>query len=442
MDTPIYDFLKGYVGAGYVRAHMPGHKGKREPLGGGDVFSDAYSYDITEISGADSLFEADGIILKSEENAARLFGSARTLYSTSGSTLCIQAMLALVCGRGEVVAAARNCHSAFVNVCVLLGLRIKWIYPNAAGVISAKAVEEALESEEGDKPSCVYVTSPDYLGRLCDVSYISEICKKHGVKLAVDNAHGAYLSFIEPSEHPICLGADICCDSAHKTLPVLTGGAYLHIGDMRLAGRAKEYMRLFASTSPSYIILQSLDLCNSYLDGGFRSALKESIKRVSELRISIRLKFKVEDGERLKIAVYAPSGGYTGYELSAFLRNARIEPEYADLTHVVLMFSACSTQDDFERVRKAFEAVPESEPFPPLVSSLSVPRLESVMTVRDAFFSDSEEISVDKSVGRICSKAISVCPPGVVFAAPGEVFSDEAVLFLKSYSIFRVNVVK
>ena len=201
MKTPIYDFVRQYADSAAIRMHMPGHKGRGENS----------PYDITEIPGADSLYLADGIILESEKNAGRLFG-ADTFYSTEGSSLSIRAAMLLVCelaikkGAAPKVLAARNVHKSFITAAALLDFEIEWIESSSNSYLSsgvtAAAVEEAL-SEAMHKPTAVYITSPDYLGFAVDVRGIAAVCKKHGVLLVVDNAHSAYLKFLERSQHPI-----------------------------------------------------------------------------------------------------------------------------------------------------------------------------------------------------------------------------------------------
>ena len=283
MNTPVVDFVRRYAQQHTTRMHMPGHKG-RGPLGCEEL-------DITEIAGADELYEAEGIIAQSEANATQLFGTARTYYSTEGSSQCIRAMLHLAlqmrpakAGR-PVLLAARNAHKALLYASALLDFDIQWLWPapDAAGALCTCPVEpEALASAldelsaEGRTPFGVYLTSPDYLGFVQDVAGLSAVCHAHGLPLLVDNAHGAYLHFLkEGSRHPIQLGADLCCDSAHKTLPVLTGGAYLHLGSSVQADEAAvcNALALFGSTSPSYLILQSLDAANAVLADSFREKL-------------------------------------------------------------------------------------------------------------------------------------------------------------------------
>ena len=239
MNTPISDFVRSYAASKALRLHMPGHKGKG-PLG-------VEERDITEIGGADVLYQSEGIIRQSEDNAARLFGAGRTLYSTEGSSLCIRAMIYLAmlharaAGRTPKVAAGRNAHKTFLTACALLDAEVEWLYPETAALLSCpvtpEQVEAAVKGPQG--ATAVFVTSPDYLGHQTDIAALAAVCRRYGALLLVDNAHGAYLRFLAPSRHPMDLGADLCCDSAHKTLPVLTGGAYLHIsGGVPKIGRA------------------------------------------------------------------------------------------------------------------------------------------------------------------------------------------------------------
>ena len=169
MNTPVYDFLIQYAERDPVRLHMPGHKGRF----GAPALQRATALDLTEITGADSLFEAEGILAESERNAASLYGTAYTFYSCGGSTLCIQTMLLLMKQQGRAVLAARNVHRAFLNTCVLLDLPVQWIYPRESdGILSGTYdladFEAALQQQT--RPACVYVTSPDYLGRMADIA--------------------------------------------------------------------------------------------------------------------------------------------------------------------------------------------------------------------------------------------------------------------------------
>ncbi len=443
MKTPIFDFVKEYNASGGVRLHMPGHKGKS--------FLGCEELDITEIRGADVLYSPDGIIAQSEDYTTELFGSAHTYYSAEGSSLAIKAMLALA-GQGweekPLVLSARNVHKAFVYACALLDYDVEWIYSDSSEhfcscEITPQNVEKALASCDR-KPCAVYITSPDYLGKIADVKGIADVCKLFSVPLLVDNAHGAYLAFMKPSIHPIALGAAMCCDSAHKTLPVLTGGAYLHIskdyGHYR--ENARQSLSLFASTSPSYLILQSLDLCNKYLASGYKEKLVSCIARIDKFKASIKSKgFFCESSEPLKAVINAPKSGYTGDELADELRKFGIEPEFSDGQYLVFMFTPENTSEDFERLEKAFSSVEIKLSFELQSFALNT-KPEARLTVRQAVFSPSEKVKSAVSVGRICASPCVSCPPAVPIVVSGEIITREAAELFARFGIEEIEVVK
>ncbi len=444
MDTPVFDFVNEYKSTKYIRLHMPGHKG--------DGFL-SEEYDITEIFGADSLFEASGIIKKSEENATSLFKTKKTIYSTQGSTSVIFTMLALVTQRSGVekplVVAARNAHKAFINACILLDIEVTWVFPEydntiVSGEYSHKDIEKAI-SASGRKPCAIYITSPDYIGRTADISAISAVCKTYNIPLLVDNAHGAYLNFLDENSHPIHSGATMCCDSAHKTLPVLTSGAYLHIAentDDYYCENAKDTMALFSSTSPSYLTLSSLDLCNKYLNDKIKDDLDLVIPLISKLKSTLTKNgYTICGDEPLKLSLFTIPYGYYGYEIASILRKNKIECEYADATHIVLLFSSKNTVLEIEATKTVLMAIPKK------TACLQIPEFKlsppkKSMAARKAALCSSEEINVDVADGRICSKIIVACPPGIPVIVSGEVFNTQVIKILKNYGILTVNVVK
>ena len=440
MKTPIYDFVRSYADSESVRLHMPGHKG-RGPLG-------FEKLDITEFLGADDLFSPDGIIAESEANATALFGTAHSFYSTEGSTLAIKAMLALaVMGKKNAkILASRAAHKSFLHAAALLDFDIEWIYPSGAkhlcdARVDASAVEEMLSRCEYD---AVYLTTPDYLGNITDVKAISSVTKKYNIPLLVDNAHGAYLSFLSENMHPIALGADMCCDSAHKTLPVLTGGAYLHISkgaNPEYLEYARGMLSVFASSSPSYLIMQSLDLCNAYLADGYKEKLSKTVERVEKVKEKIRaLGYGIYDGEPLKI-VLSPNGyGYSGEEIALMLKANGIEVEFFDNEFVVMMITPEITDGELERLIASLSSAVRRdaivcEPHP-------LVRSARAMSVKEATFAKRERVKVCDSVGRVLAGAAVSCPPAIPIAVSGEVISKEAAELFKLYDISEIEVVK
>ena len=476
MTTPIVDFVRRYAQSGTSRLHMPGHKGQ--------PFLGCEAYDITEIKGADELYEAEGIIAQSEANATALFGTVHTYYSTEGSSQCIRAMLALALrgaprtGKRPVLLAARNAHKALLYAAALLDFDIQWLWPapEDSGAlcscpIKPEALRKALEAQarQGTRPFGVYVTSPDYLGSVQDVAGLAAVCKEQGVPLLVDNAHGAYLHFLPGgSRHPIALGAAMCCDSGHKTLPVLTGGAYLHLGPnapVQDEATIRNTLNLFGSTSPSYLILQSLDQCNAVLAGdyrerlagcctaleGLRKALNETVATYGAV-LPLALPGNTPDRESLKLTLDAAALGCSGQELAEVLRQHGIECEYADPRYLVLMFTPENPPQDYERLQEAITAfcsahllgsalVEEDSAgdFAALARELDEngPRC----TIREAIFAPQEQVAVEDALGRVCAMPTVSCPPAIPIVVSGEVVGKAAVKLMKHYGIKTISVI-
>ena len=443
MNTPIYDFVNKYSKGTPVRMHMPGHKGKG-PLG-------CESIDITEIQGADCLFTPNGIIKESEENATRIFGTGKTVYSCEGSSLSIRTMLHLVRlyrGNGYVL-STRNAHSSFISACALNDLEIKWIYPqDTKSYLSCYLNGEILEKELScvDKmPLCVYVTSPDYLGNMCDIKSIGDVCKKYDIPLLVDNAHGAYLKFLENDMHPISLGATMCCDSAHKTLPVLTGGGYLHISKDApsiFQKEVKNAMHLFASTSPSYLILASLDKANEYLSTDYPKELKDFAKElkntISNFAFCI-LHSAFSIREPLKIVIETKKIGYRGGDFSKILKESNILCEFCDEDFVVLMLTPQNGISSLEALKTALKSIPKKAEIVDSTIELIPP--ERVMSVRDAAFSPREQISIDNALGRVLAISNITCPPAVSLIVGGERFNQSIIELCKKYGTTHCYVI-
>ena len=520
MKTPIYDFVKRYMDLRPARFHMPGHKG-RGPLG-------CEALDLTEIPGADSLYEASGIIAESEANASARFGCP-SFYSTEGSSQCIRAMLLLAkqatgnrqqatgdgekafpaghseCSEGSVlpavrgaashwlamtqgrprfrVLAARNVHSAFLTAAALLDLDVAWLPPADGSYLSAAVTPEALDAALAETGAgAVYLTCPDYLGKLPDLGPLAAVCHARSVLLLVDNAHGAYLRFLSPSRHPMDLGADLCCDSAHKTLPVLTGGAYLHVSERLLsAGREtrplrpgseafplrgrwhpaspasrmtdevsspvspREALALFGSTSPSYLILQSLDLANPYLET-LPERLAAFLPRVEALKARLTAAgWRLTGDEPLKLTLHLV-GTSTACPppLSEFLEERGVFCEFADPEHLVFLLSPENPPEDLERLEQALNAFPQAancqnqavteETLPPA----ALP--ERVCSIREAMLAPAVTVPAGESLGRVLARPGVSCPPAVPILMPGERIDAAALAAFARYGVETVRV--
>lgn len=450
MKTPIADFVNSYKQSGTARFHMPGHKGK-SLLG----FEES---DITEIAGADALYEASGIIAESEANATALFGSRATFFSTEGSSLCIRAMVHMAVRRFRemhgtqkrpLIVAARNAHKAFLYAVAALDCDILWLHGKATDFTLCRFVldENELKTALSDKNlpiAAVYITTPDYLGGMLDVQKIADLTHEKDVPLLVDQAHGAYLRFLPQSLHALQNGADLCCDSAHKTLPSLTGAAYLHVGNSAISAfenEAKEAMAFYGSSSPSYLTLASIDQTNKILAQGYDAVLAQTIKRIDALKESICNRgFFVCESDPLKMTVEASKSGYTGKELASILRQNKIEVEYADPDFAVLMATPSNTEDDFKKVEAVLASLAQKEAL--ALQKPSMPKPKAICSPRDAMLAPRETVRTEESLGRILATPCVACPPAVPIAVCGEVIDQNAIDAFLYYGIDKISVIQ
>ncbi len=469
MTTPICDFVRQYAENDPVRLHMPGHKGRQtlitgtaatpEPAGTAEekmhrfsAASDFRAMDITEVDGADVLYDPEGIIRESEENAAGLFGSVRTVYSAEGSSLCVRAMLYLAAlhaarqGRVPRIAAGRNAHRTFIETAALLDLDVDWL---GAGCELLRAEIrpgelEALFRDTETVPTAVYVTSPDYLGNCTELGELAELCHRHGALLLTDNAHGAYLKFLPESRHPLDCGADLCCDSAHKTLPVLTGGAYLHASascPTELLPMLERAMALFASTSPSWLILQSLDEMNALLAGDYPERIRDTAARLTVLKQKLaREGWEFTGDEALKLTLRPKSRGYTGTELGAALKERGIVCEFSDPDYLVLMVTPENTEEELDRLQTALTGLPARAPV--TVRAPEPRRRVRALRPREVLFRPFERIPAERSLGRILASPGISCPPAVPILLCGERIDENALELFRYYGIKSCDVVK
>ena len=441
----LLDAALTYARAGFSRFHMPGHKGAALPYPG---FGQTAQLDLTEIAGLDSLYTASGVIREAERAYAQLYGAQDSFLSAGGSTLCIQAMLALALSPGDTLLIARGAHVASVNAMALLDLHPEWILPAAdpkTGLslpVTPQQVAEGLQAHPGAK--AVYITSPTFFGAMADIGGIARVCRARGVPLLVDGAHGAHLPFFSPNRHPIALGADFCCDSLHKTLPVLTGGALLHTSRQGCDERAREKLSLFGSTSPSYLIMCSMDGALDYLrSGDAREKMHRTAQRLAQAKQkagTLGYLIPKDEGDPLRLTLSAATLGYTGEQLGEHLRGQKVEPEYAAGGCCVFMASPFNTPEDFDRLEHALESLPPRQPLPVPQIELTLPK--RACSVREAVFAPRTSIPVENAAGRVAGSLVAPCPPGIALVSAGELIDEQTILLLKNYGILQVAVVE
>lgn len=424
MNTPICNFLERYTAENKLRLHVPGHKGE-------------FPHDITEVHGADSLFRSDisgGIIGTSEALAASVFGAKKTCYSCGGSTLAIQTGLALLKAQGcNTVAASRYSHRALASAAAMLKMNIKWLYPKE--FMSADVVYDAAAVSGAD---ALFITNVDYYGGTW--KFVNP-----KMPVLIDNAHGAYLKFVDKNifgadyRHPMELGFPLMsAESAHKTLPVLTGGAYLHFANGVDGARAKEMMAMFGSSSPSYLILESLDRFNAMIAENVQMVNNacEAVLLLKEKLESAGIPMKKSDP--LRITINARDCGMSGFEFARGLRANGVECEMADENYAVMMFSAVTSIEDVERAEMAimFVAMGAPQPivrFPEIRPAVDMPMWE-------AMYKPQHTVAVERAGGEVCGSMNAPCPPGVPLIFPGEIIDHNVVEALKMHGVKTVSV--
>jgi arginine decarboxylase len=427
VPTPIYSALRQHIALGRAPFHTPGHKGN--PLA---LPKNLFELDLTELPDTGSLFDGGGPIEQAEMLAANLFGTVRTCLSAGGCTLCIQAMFRLAAPHGGKIICGRNIHRSAVGAMALLGIEPIWAMP--------KDLISVIDASEG--AAAVYVTSPDYYGRLLDIAAISAACRKKGLPLLVDCAHGAHLMFTSPKLHPLLLGASITADSAHKTLGVLTGGAWLNIADPRFAKDAKGAMALFGSTSPSFPILASLDLCRDWLEknSGAFPVLQQRVERVRRLAAEHGIASPQGVSDPTRLTLETATIGLSGTRAAEYLRKSGIEAEYADRSFVVLIATPFNTEEDFLRLEHAIRTLPAGKPLPKIPTL--PPIAPAVVSLRDAVLASSSSVPLSQAVGKIAAEIACPCPPGIPVVMPGERITKETAEFLRGYGFLEIKVIQ
>ncbi len=433
MPTPLFDAVKEYTLQKNHRFHMPGHSGSAEAL---LPFSHILPFDITEVDGLDALYLSDGVIKEAEHMAAAFFGTEQTLISAGGCTLAIQTMLGLLGQCKGKILVARNCHRAVVHALGLLDFTAEYVYPdkNDGGRINPADIKTALEADKNIR--AVFITSPTYYGVLSNITAIADVCRQAGIPLLVDNAHGTHLIFF--NKHPISQGASMTACSAHKTLPVLTGGAWLNIADKRFCENSKNIMSVFGSTSPSYLIMSSLDLCRDWCEREGKKAFSELKEKVSEIReYAETYGFPGIKGETDPVRITLDIEGTEN--LSDVLEHEKIIPEYYDSKYIVLLPTPFLKKEDFTALQHMIRTLKRTG-LKKQAAMIEKPR--TVLSPREALFAEKEAMRAEVLLGRTAAEPVCLYPPGIPLVMPGEQISAGIRDTIINSGISFVKVVK
>lgn len=454
MDTPIMKGLKKYNDEENVRFHMPGHKGK-DIFGLSDMIPEI---DVTEVYGTDNLHNPKGIIKEAQEKASQIYGTKNTFFSVNGTTAGIYAAITAVTKPGDEILVQRNCHKSVYNAMVLGRLKCNYIYPrydeknNILNVIESQNIEDILK--ENKEIKAVVITYPSYFGICSDIENIAEVVHKHDRILIVDEAHGSHLIFNESLPiSSVESGADIVIQSTHKTLPSYTQSSMVHIISDRIdRERMKKMMTVYQSTSPSYILMSSLDMAMGYMENKGKYRLNKVLDYIDEFnhKVSKLDGIKIFTGEReynfdkTKILIRATDIGLTGDKLENILREEyNIQLEMADLFYGLAMSSVLNEKEDFERLYKALKDISEKykDNFidKPIVNIKYI-YPKSAMPIYEAFNLDSRQIYLSESKGEISADYIIPYPPGVPLLAPGEKITKGIIEYINEIQKSNIEI--
>lgn len=411
--------------------HMPGHK-RNEKLN-----IPSSELDITEIDGFDNLHSPSGILNDLQNELAEIYGCEKSIISVNGSTCCVLAAISAVSRDGGEIIIARNCHKSVYNACMLNRLKIKYIEPEynadfgCCGRITQGSVDRAIA--ESPNACAVVITSPTYEG------FVSKIDST--VPLIIDAAHGAHFGLHE--KMPARQTADIVIHSLHKTLPALTQTAVVNIYNPAYFARVKKYMDIYETSSPSYVLMSSVDRCVDFIKdkNNFNSyfpLLEDFYNAAREIK-GIKI-LNNDDPTRIVISADGLSGG----ELANRLRESGIEPEGAANDYVILISTVCDTRQGFElliNALKNIEAKSESNQNVKSIRQLPLPekRLE-IFEVSGGADKDFDETELEKSEGKISAEYVYAYPPGAPLIVPGEVIGKELIEYIKKSRENGVNI--
>ncbi|MBO5852511.1 MAG: aminotransferase class V-fold PLP-dependent enzyme [Clostridia bacterium] len=415
--------------------HMPGHKRQSEWTQG------LYDADITEITGADNLHVPVGIINEAQCYATKLYGTVSTIFMTGGGTAGVLSAISAVCGFGQDVVIARNCHKSVYNACLINHLKAEYVYPaikhrlGVYGEVLPADVDTAMK-KSGAK--AVVITSPTYEGIVSDIKSIAKVVHKNGGTLIVDSAHGAHLGFTNYFPKSAReLGADIVIESAHKTLPCLTGAALLHICTHRVSfAEIQKALGVFETSSPPYPILCSIDrtlkkIKETDLFTPYVLRLENFYSKASQLK-NLYL-FQSAEFDKGKLVISTEKTNINGFELKNILsQKYKIELEMAMPNYALAMTSVADSNDGFDRLIGALFEIDKTLAFENKSTFFAPPKCSKVKELWEGGI--KEFISAKKAVGRISNEFVYAYPPGSPIIAPGEHFSAEVLEYLSYLS--------
>lgn len=444
--TPILENLIKHSKTNPISFHVPGHKyGNLFQGEGTEYFKELLKLDATELSGLDDLHSPEGPILEAEKLLTQLYGVKKSFFLVNGSTVGNLAMIMGTIKENDIVLVQRNCHKSILNGISLVNADPVFLGPDfemdwgVAGAVSLDTVKQALEQYPQAK--AIILTYPNYYGMVNELEDIIELSHSNGIPVLVDEAHGAH--FVGGEIFPksaVQLKADIVVQSAHKTLPAMTMGAYLHYNSNIISEKAvRSYLQILQSSSPSYPIMASLDLARRYLATFSEDDAKYLLEKLNDLRTRLQqvegievLAYSYGKGDPLKITIQSTTS-LSGYDIQSLLEKKGVYTELADPYNVLLVFPLLkkniefSIDDIVNRFEAAFQSHTGKEKIKkkavyekPIISKLALKTQEMANLKK-------RTVPITESIGKICAQLIIPYPPGIPLLFPGEIIRMEDI---------------
>ncbi len=439
---------------------MPGHKQGRGFLKteiGTNFYQDIIRGDITEIKGMDNLHHPNGIIKQAEELLTKVYKSKKSYFLVNGSTSGNLAMIFSAFNEGDEVIVERNCHKSIYNGLILRKLKPIYIdnnYEKKYNVPLSIDEEQLFKIiDKNKKVKGIILTYPNYYGVCFDLKKVVNECNKRGILVLIDGAHAAHFTATKllPS-CPVKIGADLVVTSCHKTLPAFTQTAFLHINKKSLIQNTNMYLKMFSSTSPSYMLMGSMDYARYYLQELAGKDYEKLYELIEEFKKNIKaLDFvDIVDKEVIRKSIYDFDftriilnfeNQYRVDKIVDYLDQNNLDIEMHDPYNIVLIATPFNTRKDFNELYRLITecAVFYEEMKTQNIIDLKMPEIEFMPY--EAIEMKTEQIELKKAVGKVSGKPIIPYPPGVPLLMPGEIIDDKLVEVIIKYIDEGVEVI-
>ncbi len=463
--TPYFDALEKYIDSGVTTFHVPGHQQGKGALPRFRDFVKKYGLasDVSQVMGLDDIHQPMSVVEEAQSLAAEAYGADRTFFLINGSSSGNLAMIMAAVNPGEKILLPRNVHRSATGALILSGACPVYMEPeyDYEMQVDHTVTPETLEKTLKEHPDtrAVFILSPTYYGAACDIHKMVDIAHSHGKPILVDEAWGPHFPFHpQLPQSALSAGADLVVNSTHKLTGSMAQASMIHVkGDRIDVGRLQSAIRLFLSTSPSCLLVASLDAARMNMAVHGRELLDRTLQLAENARQELNRipgihaygyelvgRPGVHGFDGTKLTVTARELDLTGYEVEAILRKRyNIQFEMSDLFNCLALITIGNHKDDVNRIIQAFR---EIDSWPREDHSLSRIRLfykrknrpmelpdwsRQLMTPRDAYVADFETIALEKAQGRICSEMITPYPPGIPILRPGDEITREIIDYIR-----------